>query len=59
MEHIIDLQIELDDAVTAVGKAITPLLKKHALEKEHPKYKMWSFVANRPALVTLFSEKAY
>ena len=27
MEHIIDLQSELDDAATDLGKAITPLLK--------------------------------
>ena len=58
MEHIIDLQSELDDAATDLGKAITPLLKKHPLEKEHPKYKIWSSIANRTAHVTLFFEQA-
>lgn len=59
MEHIIELQGELDDAATDLGKAITPLLKQNALPEDHEKYRMWSSVANRPAHVTLSFEQAY
>ena len=59
MEHIIELQSELDDAATDLGKAITPLLKQNALPEDHEKYRMWSSVANRPAHVTLSFDQAY
>ena len=59
MEHIIELQGELDDAATDLGKDITPLLKHNPLPEDHEKYRMWSSVANRPAHVTLSFEQAY
>ena len=48
MENIIELQSELDDANTNLGKAITPLLKQNSLLENYERYKMWSSVANRP-----------
>ena len=59
MEHVIELQGELDDAATDLGKAITPLLKQNPPPEDHKKYRMWSSVANRPAHVTLSFEQAY
>lgn len=59
LEHVIDLQSELDDAATDLGKAITPLLLANPLPDDHPKFKLWQSVARRPAHVTLFYEKAY
>ncbi len=59
MEHVEELQSALDDVATDLGKAITPLLKKYPLEEDHPKYKMWRSVTNRPAHVTLSFEQAY
>ena len=59
MEHIIELQSELDNAATDLGKAITPLLKQNALPEDHEKYRMCSSVANRPAHVTLSFDQTY
>ena len=59
LEHVIDLQSELDDAATDLGKTITPLLKNNPIPEEHQKYRMWRSIANRPANVTLSFEKAY
>jgi IS605 OrfB family transposase len=59
MEHVIDLQGELDDAATDLGKAITPLLLANPLPDDHPKFKLWQSLAKRPAHVTLSYEKAY
>jgi len=59
LEHVIDLQSELDDAATDLGKAITPLLLANPLPDDHPKFKLWQSVAKRPAFVTLSYEKAY
>ena len=59
LEHVIDLQSELDDAAADLGKTITPLLKNNPLPEEHQKYRMWRSIANRPANFTLSFEKAY
>tara|TARA_B100000989_G_C19209652_1_gene331294 strand:+ start:262 stop:516 length:255 start_codon:yes stop_codon:yes gene_type:complete len=59
LEHVINLQSELDDAAADLGKIITPLLKNNPLPEEHQKYRMWRSIANRPANVTLSFEKAY
>ena len=58
MENIIELQSELDDANTYLGKAITPLLKQNSLPEDHENYRMWSSVANRPKHVTLSFKQA-
>ena len=59
LEHVINLQSELDDAAADLGKVITPLLKDNPLPEDHQKYRMWRSIANRPANVTLSFEKAY
>jgi IS605 OrfB family transposase len=59
LEHIIELQSELDDAATDLGKALTPLLLANPLPDDHPKFRMWQSLARRPAHVTLSFEKAY
>jgi IS605 OrfB family transposase len=57
--HVIELQSELDDAATDLGKAITPLLLAKPFPEDHPKFRMWQSIAKRPAFVTLSYEKAY
>ena len=59
LEHVIDLQGELDDAANDLGKAITPLMKQHRLEEDHPKYRFCKSITDRPANVTLSYETAY
>ena len=59
LEHVINLQSELDDAAADLGKTITPLLKNNPLPEEHQKYRMWRSIANRPTDITLSFEKAY
>lgn len=59
LEHVIDLQGELDDAANDLGKAITPLMKQHRLAEDHQKYRFCKSITDRPANVTLSYEKAY
>jgi len=59
LEHTYELQSELDDAASDLGKTITPLLLANPLPEDHLKFKMWRSVAKRPAHVTLSFEKAY
>ena len=59
LEHVIDLQSELDDAAADLGRIITPLLKDNPLPEDHQKYRFWKSVAKRPTNVTLSFEKAY
>ena len=59
LEHVIELQSELDDAATDLGKVITPLLQANPLAEDHAKHKFWKAIANRPAFVTLSYEQAY
>ena len=41
LEHIIELQSELDDAATDLGKALTLLLLANPLPDDHKKFRMW------------------
>jgi IS605 OrfB family transposase len=59
LEHVIDLQGELDYAANDLGKAITPLMKQTRLAKDHQKYNFCKSITDRPANVTLSYEKAY
>ena len=59
LEHVIDLQSELDDAAADLGRIITPLLKDNPLPEDHQKYRFWKSIAQRPTNVTLSFEKAY
>ena len=59
LEHVIELQSELDDAAADLGKAITKPLLANPLPDEHPKFRLWQSLAKRPANVTLSYEKAY
>ena len=59
LEHVIDLQSELDDAAADLGRFITPLLKDNPLPEDHQKYRFWKSIAQRPTNVTLSFEKAY
>ena len=59
LEHVINLQSELDDAATDLGRTITPLLKANPLPQDHQKYHLWKSIAQRPNNVTLSFEKAY
>lgn len=59
LEHVIELQCELDDAAADLGKAITKPLLSNPLPDEHPKFRLWQSLAKRPANVTLSYEKAF
>jgi transposase len=59
MEHVIDLQSELDDAATDLGKAIRPILRKSPLSEEQKKPRLWKAAANIPTNRTLAYETAY
>ena len=59
LEHVIELQSELDDAASDLGKVITPLLKANPLEEDHSKFRLWRSLALRPLHVTLSFEQAY
>ena len=59
MEHVIELQSELDDAAADLGKALKPILKAAPLDEKHKKYKLWAGAVKLPAHVTLSFETAY
>ena len=59
LEHVINLQSELDDAATDLGRTITPLLKANPPPQDHQKYRLWKSIAQRPSNETLSYEKAY
>ena len=59
MEHVIELQSDIDDTATELGKIIKPIFKKNPLEESHPKFGLWKAVAKAPPHVTLSFETAY
>ena len=59
IEHVHDLQSELDDAAALLGKKIKPILNTAPLPEDHPKYRLWKRAARLPNNVTLSYETAY
>ena len=59
IEHVYDLQSELDEAAALLGKRIKPILNTAPLSEAHPKYRLWKRAAKLPNNVTLSYETAY
>ena len=59
IEHVYDLQSELDEAAALLGKKIKANLNTTPLPEDHPKYRLWKRAAQLPNNITLSYETAY